>query len=164
LRKNGQAVVEFVVGIVAVVILVAGMVQLGLLAKAHSDAMTEARKSAAKKAVDDDIEASPDYVGSVQDGPDKFNYSADDEFPDGNKSDLQSKLLVYANPNDLQDYLGDNALTSVYNDPAKVMNGFVKGNSSKTVSLLTAIQNMITGTGSFDVKSEVWMVSIGDIQ
>lgn len=163
MRKNGQAIVEFVVGIVAVVILVAGMVQIGLLTKAHCDVMGEARKSAAEKAVDDEVETSPDYVGSVQDGGDTNNYTADDEFPDGNTSDLQSRLLAYANPNELQDNLDDNPLTDAFNDPTKVMTGLVKGDSSKTVTLETAIQNMVTGADSIDVKSEVWMVSIGDL-
>ena len=44
--RDGQAIVEFIVGLVAVLVLFAGLLQVASLAKTHTDTMVEARRLA----------------------------------------------------------------------------------------------------------------------
>lgn len=165
MKKDGQAIVEFVVAIVAVIVLVAAMVQIGTLSKIHTDVMAEAREEAGKHAVESLVAGSeaPDYVGSVQNGPDGVNYSADDQASPGNTFDLQSRIVDYAHPGELNDAVGDNMVTEVAASPNLAMDGFVNGHSSKTVQLLPVIQELVSASSSIEVKSDVWMVRLGDI-
>jgi hypothetical protein len=141
------------------------MVQLGLLQNAHSEVMAEARQSAAEHAVEPvEGDETPDYTGSREDGPDEVNYSADDEAPAGNTGDVQTKLVNYALPAELRTRIGDNTVTAVSGDASLVMDGFVNGHASRTVTLLPVIENLLTGTDSIEVQSDVWMVSIGEIE
>ena len=163
MKKDGQAVVEFIVAIIAVIVLVAGMIQLGLLQKAHTDVMIEARENAGKHAITPvEGDETPDYVGSWTNGSDKVNYSADDEATDGDTADVQT-IVNCANPDELENMVGDNLIKSTYDDTAQLMDGFVNGHSSSNVTLLSAVQSMWANTNSIEVKSDVWMISLGDV-
>jgi len=155
--------VEFVVSIIAVIVLVASMVQIGILSKVHTDVMADARDRAGEHAIRPVVGGElPDYAGSVENGPDRVNYSADDFAPRGNIFGAQT-IIGYANPGELQRVVGDNVMTETFLTPASIMNGLVKGSSSRVVPMLPVIRELVNGEISINVKSKVWTASLGDI-
>ena len=164
MKKSGQALVEFVVSIVAVIVLVAGLVQIGLLTKVHTDVMQEAREKAGELVLSPmPMGMAPDYIGKWEDGPDGVNYSSDDEAAGGNLAGFQGMTIAGAQPRRLYDQVGDNEFYRLIGDPLLVMNGFVKGSSTRTVELLPAMRSLLYGTDSTDVKCDVWMVNGGGL-
>lgn len=163
MKKNGQAIVEFVVAIIAVIVLVAGMVHIGITSKIHTDVMAKAREDAGMHMLTPVVGSGiPDFASSVQDGADGVNYSADDEIPNGNVIGVQT-IAGYTHPGDLAGTVGNNMMTDIFIDPSLVIDGFVSGHDLRTVQMLPVIRDLVNGEQSFDVESKVWMVDLGDL-
>jgi hypothetical protein len=78
---RGQAMIELIIGLVAVLALFAGLVQISTLAKAQNDTLADARRRVGLWAISDTtIADSPDYIRHWSDGPDGSPYTADDTF------------------------------------------------------------------------------------
>ncbi|MEI6971263.1 MAG: hypothetical protein WCL44_07060 [bacterium] len=162
MSKSGQAIVEFVVAIIAVIVLVAGLIHIGVTSKVHTDVMTAAREEAGLHALNSVVGGSDaGYIASVQDGADGVNYSADDELPDGNTMGVL-QIARCAHPAELGAVIGDNAMTATFANPDLVVGGLVNGTGSATVHMLPVIQNLVNGEESFEVVSDVWMVDLGE--
>ena len=162
--RSGQAMIEFVVALIAVMVLAAGLVQIGLLSKAHTDVMTEARTEAGEHAVTPVVGGTaPDYIEEWENGPDDVSYSADDESTDGDSRDIVLRMVGRARPSDLYEQIGDNPVSDLFYDPSTLMSCLVNGHSEKNVALLPVIKDMAYADDSIDVKSDVWMVKLGEI-
>ena len=77
--RSGQALVEFTVGLMALLLAVVAILVVGALARGETDAMAEAQARAAEKSLGSGIAESFSPVSDVTRGSDGFWLTADDE-------------------------------------------------------------------------------------
>ena len=161
--KAGQAVVEFVVGLVVVLVLLAGMLQLAALTKAQTDTMVEARRRAGEEAVDVNVPMDdPEFIRDWEAGADGFRHTADDAYSSGDAIDFQAVVVEHAvdDPDDWR--VLDEAQTTHVSDLHRGVNpvdffGLLRESSSETVELMPAVRELIYDKDSITVRSDVWM-------
>jgi len=155
----GQALVEFVVALVAILVLFAGLVQIGLLTSTRTQTMIDARQEAGQNAIAPlSVSPVPDYIENWQAGSDTRQYSADDVFTTANAADFSGQLVAYGHPEDLHSWVPANAVSPLYQNPNPVsLFGLVSGDASETVQLLPAVTHLIYAADSINIYSEVWL-------
>lgn len=155
----GQALVEFVVALVCILALFAGLVQIGLLTAARTRTMIDARQEAGQNALMSQlIGSAPAYIEDWQPGPDTRTYSADDSHSTANATDFSSHLVIYGHPDDLQAWVPANSISPLYQDPSPVsMFGLVSGSASEIVELLPAVTHLLYAADEIKIHSEVWL-------
>jgi len=164
MNRRGQAMVEFVVAIIAVVVLFAALVQIGLLSKVDTDMMNKAREMAGEAVVAPVLgEPASDFIADWSKGDDEVNYSVDDEFSEADTFEFENHIVGYSHTADLFTKVGPNLVSGLLGNPYSVMNGMVQGESSKEVDLLPVIRDMVYAADSIKVKRTVWMVSGGEV-
>jgi hypothetical protein len=170
-RRAGQALTELVVGLVAVMALLAGLIQIGLLTRAQTDVMIEARKEAAEAAMrgtrDGDFIAIPSYIHEVTAGNDGRTYSRDDAHTLASAEDF-SRTIVDKSTADATDWhLLDAMPTRPFSDlrqsstPAELF-GLLEGTASETVDVIPAVRSLLYRADSIDVEASVWIPRTGD--
>lgn len=163
-RRNGQAVLEFIVALVAIIIVFAGLLQVGLLAKIHTDIMTEARREAGRNALNP-VLGGPQhrYISEWRNGPDEVNYSADDEFESGSILLFNAEVIDRARPLELISWIGDSDVSRVHYEPFWLLCPLEHGQATRNVPLLPVIRHMAYAADSIDLECTVWMVTGGGI-
>ena len=87
--KQGQAMAELLVGLVAIMLLVVGLQQISIVSQKSFTAYSNARTQLAEQLADDSLESySGDFifVETVDAGPDQKNYTGDDRVVMGDDS------------------------------------------------------------------------------
>ena len=157
----GQAILEFVVGLVATMCLVGAMVQLGLLALERSKAMIDATGEAAEKSIEPTFALLPtDYTQNWREGDDEFRHSEDDTQMVGDPSLITSQIGEAALPSRIRAYDDDNALAYA-DDPERLVeqDALVKGSASKVgIRLLPVVRKWIYRRDTLTVRAESWSV------
>jgi hypothetical protein len=159
--------VEFIVGLLAVVVLFAAFVQLVDLAATHTNTMVKARKEAADKAMLDlgagaGILTDPDFIREWREGPDRKRHTPDDTFSRSAAALFDDTVVEKAGGDAAGwaqiDLAPGNAFSSLRGsaDPVALF-GLVKGDNSKSVSLMSAIQELLYAKDKVDVRTTVWM-------
>jgi len=162
--KSGQAIAEFVVAIVAVVIIIAALVQFGLIGARHTKVLQEARKRAGEHALQPIIGGpAPEYIQAWNEGPDDSNYSSDDFFTEGNVFNFQVAMVNAARPQDILEYAPNNMISTLYFFPYEILDGLQNGKYEENQDILPVMKEMVFGIDTLPVKADVWMVSMGDI-
>lgn len=164
--RQGQAIVEFLAGLVAILVLVGFMVQLASLGRAQQDTMTQARQSAGRLALGTiAIPDTPDYIRHWDPGPDARTYSRDDTFTlasQGNFLDAYSDPIV-EDPADaaLMGRLPHNPIGDLGQMTTPV-NGFglFSRRETEEVTLLPVVRHLLYRAESITLESEVWMPSV----
>jgi hypothetical protein len=167
--KYGQAMIEFVIGLVGLLILLTMVFQGVVLTKEHTDAMTEARAEAGANAISalSGIN-SPDYVSEVDSGSDWKKYTEDDIKITASSFSLQNDIVERSVVNSSDwDIIGASPRSS-FNYIKNVVSpvdayGLVSGASRKSVTLSEAFKNLIWNKDSIDIDVEVWMTHTDDI-
>ncbi len=161
--------IEFVVGLVGLLILLTMVFQGVVLTKQHTDAMTEARAQAGANAISalSGIN-SPDYISEVDSGADRKKYTEDDIKITASSLSLQRDIVerTVANSSDW-DIIGASPRSS-FNYIKNVVSpvdayGLVSGASRKSVTLSEAFKSLIWNKDSIDIDVEVWMTHTDDI-
>ncbi len=159
MRKDGQALVEFVVGLIAVLVLFAALIQLGLLANAHTEIMVKAREEAGVNVITPIVNMEPpDYIAAWQDGDDEISYSADDEMVLGSVG-AAAGIADFSHPDDLGQRVGLNPVSAASVAPDLLMRNMQRGYESVTVPLLPAVRNLLYADEAIELECEVWLVS-----
>lgn len=160
-RKSGQALLELVVGLVAILVLFAVIVQLGRLQRAHTQTLLEARAEAGERAMQQGYTVTlpgPQYIRDWEPGSDEKAYSQDDIPRLGSPGILASNILSLALPQPLADYVPDNPITehspSVNMDAFSLVNGTAQ---SESIALLPIIQRLIYAEDSITMDARVWL-------
>ena len=162
--RDGQAMVEFVVAMIVVVVLFASLIQLGLLGAAQTDLMRRARHEAGLFAISSAQGSSvPAYTFGWLSGDDDVKYSADDRRLYGDINDFEQRLVGCARPEDLHDEVGDNMVSLVADYPEELLMSFERGYASEEIPLLPVIRNLVYGADSIELECEVWLPVTGDI-
>ena len=167
-RKNrdGQAITELMVGLVAVLALLAALVQIVTISKRHTDAMVTARKIAGQLAMQDGQPVSgADYLEDWEEGGDGKRYTKDDEPVEDDPSDFDSFIVEKA----AQGAAGWDILnTAEYDDipdlrnnptPADVfglVEGTADGTADDTVELLPVFKHLIYNADAIEIEVSAW--------
>lgn len=156
---RGQAMVEFVVALVSILVLLVGLTQVSQLGLLHSETMRKARREAGLQALQDVQNwSAPDYIRDRTPGGDSRRYSRDDGSTAANPADLSSHIIAYANPVTLQGMVPGNQVSALGNNSFPQLSlGFVRGNSMETTNLLPIVRHLIYNANSVDVQCDVWM-------
>ena len=161
MRSTGQAMVEFMVGLVVVLVLLAGLIQIGQLAHAHTRTMIAARAAAGRLA----MSATPPVSDNAQlvsgwvPGPDQRRYTPDDmAIAASNAATLPGELVAQARL-DLVPDAPPNALATLAASPNPAGKFFlVKGNASESVPILPVIRRLVYPRPEMEVESDAWMI------
>lgn len=160
--SSGQAIVEMLIGIVALLVLIAGLLQVATLSSGQTATMVQARYLAGKASMEDPEASTPDYIKNWQVGPDGKRYTADDVSTPADTAAFESTIIGKASP----DAFGWTLIDSVPKNELSVIHksgtpqnefGFVEGTDSTNVDLLPVIQSLVYRADSIKISSDVWM-------
>lgn len=86
--RSGQAMAEFLVGLVGIMLLVVGLQQISIISKSSFDAHVNARTRLAEQLIDPMSDYTGEYifVDTVDKGPDEKLYTGDDRIVEGDDS------------------------------------------------------------------------------
>lgn len=156
IRSRGQAMVEFMVGLVVALVLLAGLIQIGKMAHIHTRTMITARAQAGQLALAANFqsEISP-LISDWSPGPDQRRYTRDDVvLSSTNTSTLPVTIGGSAQLDSVSN--GATMRTEIYNTTG----GFflVKGEASESVPILSIIQRLVYPHPTLEVESDAWLV------
>jgi hypothetical protein len=159
-NRSGQALAELIVAIVVFMVLLASVIQLGLLGLRRSEAMLEARRQAGVRAMQvDPTFAGPEYIHDRALGADGVDYSCDDGIDPGNVNDFQNRIAAYAHPDELQTRAPSNLFSQIALESFPQLSfGFVKGESRTNVALLPVVQDLLYSSAEIGITGTAWMV------
>lgn len=167
--RSGQSMIEFIVGLVAILVLSAGLLQIASLTRAQADVMNESRRIAGEQSLLDMTTLEPaHFIQAMEMGPDNKKYTRDDTFTLADASTFRNTFINRTVENDADwAYIsrsGDEHFTQMRNtaNPSIVF-GMVQGESHQTVDLISAVQSLIYRAPSIRVEGEVWMTRTGEI-
>jgi hypothetical protein len=151
--------VEFVVALVCILVLVAGIIQISVLGLRHSTLMNEARSDAGRKAmIDVSSFAGPLYVSECTVGGDGIAFSKDDDKTVGDPLDVSVGLASHANPDDLDGVLPGNMVTTLAESEfPHLLFGLVEGEKTDSVELIPIMREMVYRKDAVDLKVSAWM-------
>ncbi len=166
--RCGQALVELMVGLVVVMILVAGLLQMSSMTSAHTDVMIEAREEAALLAMldlgpDMDVLSDADYIRDWHEGGDGRRLSRDDFSDTGDAAAFQGLVVDQTVADagwDILNAAPNNRISRLRGDPMVVSSfGLVKGRATESARLdmLPAFRHLIYQADSIDVEATAWM-------
>jgi len=168
--RRGQAIVEFIIALIAILALTAGLLQVAALGRAYSEGMTEARHEAAILASFDfgtgvETRFTPDYILNWDEGPDGRRYGADDVAQTDSPGRFIQDVVDPAAPDnagwDILDLAPEDRLATLRDSalPTSVF-GLVKGEATRTVDLLPAFRRLIYRADTVTLSCEVWMTRL----
>ncbi len=159
---SGQSIVELTVGLLAVVLVLIGILQVCRLGMEHTQVMMNAREQVDEMALDDGLEFSgiiPDYLQRVAEGGDQKSYSQDDMLVGGDPQEVRRKIIAHTNPDLLRIWVGTNSMNSL--DESSILVDefdFVYGQSqSKSIELYPIIRNFVVENDSIRMSRRIWM-------
>ena len=166
---GGQALIELVVALIAILVLTAALLQLASLTRAHLDAMTAARRTAGELALlNVGVIANPRYILDWQAGADNKRHTKDDTPTLATVGDFNYGIIerTVADPADWT-VLGAapaDKIALLHDNPNVAGSlGLVKGEAQETVSVIPAVRHFIYDAGSINVEASAWMTLSGDI-
>ena len=162
-RRAGQAMVEFVVAILAVVIIVAGFFQLIEIIGTRGKILRSLRGEVGKKALAPGFLVDrPDYIREWTEGDDEFRHTADDKSENSSISvTLGAGVIDHSVPNSGDWTYLDNAvnsdLASLRGGLSATALGLVHEKETEKIYLMPAMRDWIVGKDYIVVGSELWM-------
>lgn len=153
--------VELTVALIVIVVLLAGLVQIGQLTGAHTQTMIDARAQAAQSTLADDYAAPPgaSYMYAWLEGDDEKRYTRDDT-PIYATNAVDSVQAVYdlAQPDQLAAYR-TNALSRLCASEDNMDEFFlVRGYQSDSCPTLPAIRKLAYDRDTISMESYAWLV------
>lgn len=154
--------VELTVALIVIMMLLAGLIQIGQITGAHTRTMIAARAEAAEGAMAETYSQPLDtrYVFAWMEGPDHKRYTRDDvPFIATNTVDDTRTIVAMARPDELKTCVPNNALSTL-GVSADTMDEFflVHGYNSESCPTLPVIRSLAYGRESISVESDVWLV------
>jgi hypothetical protein len=163
-HKQGQAMIEFVIAILMVVIVIAGVLQFVELAGVKGDLLAQIRSDAGEEAFGNRISLStvPTYILDWQAGEDEIRHTADDTMDTGLAGNTLQQAVV--NRSTAQDddwrYVDEAKSDSIPVLHASTLPmsalGFIHAEAEETVTLLPAMRDWIIGKETVTVGTELW--------
>ncbi len=154
--------VELAVGLVVILILFAGLIQIGRLSRARTRTMIEARERAGRNAMDEGFSGSGGswYILGWGAGPDGKAYTADDlMFPITNAAGLIEDVESMAQADELEYLVPGNPLSGM-GESTGATNVFylVYGEGQASVPTFPVIRSLIYRRSAISTESRAWLV------
>jgi hypothetical protein len=158
-RRAGQAMIEFVVALLAILILFGAILQISSMGLIRNQMMARARNEAGMLAMQDAPSFFiPDYILDRTLGPDQVSYSSDDDIVPGNPAGFINRVVNYSDPNELDRYVPDNEFSVMPGLQAPQQEfGLLNGRARQTVDLLPVIRHLLYASDQVVVEGEAWM-------
>jgi hypothetical protein len=162
--RAGQAMMEFLVGIVLVLVVIGGLIQLGMLSDLRTTSYMGATQEAAIWSMTnggDDGLVYP-YLAGIDEGADSHTYSADDLELSKDATEVYNDIVRHA---DVARFTRENPWTRLTgaNDIMDEF-GMVRGSrSSSSLRLLPIVRNLIYQDDRIVIRTEVYGVRRGGI-
>jgi hypothetical protein len=160
--RAGQAIAEFVVGLIALVVLFMGMLQIQYLAHNHTKALNDARAQAGQDALQTPYILRynvPRWIGDWNNGRDNVIYSQDDTVVSGNPGSVTAGIVSHAHPTDLSTYAPGNELSAAANT-ATLIDGLMLTHGrerSPPVAMFPIIKHLVYDTDSITMQGDAWL-------
>jgi len=156
-----------VVALVGIIVLLAGLIQIGLLTYAHTETMIAARHEAAEAAMADSYPGITDnqYIYDWFVGTDGKHYTHDDvtSVSTNDPSHIQD-IVATAHPDELSTFVPDNAFSRMQGAAFPVEELFlVHGHDSKVVATFPVIRTLIYRRPTISTESDAWLTWTGGI-
>jgi len=164
--STGQAMVEFMVGLVVMLVLLAGLIQIGQLAHAHTRTMMTARAQAGELAMADTRPVSETalFICDWIPGPDLRRHTHDDMILTcSNAVALPGELVGQAHLERVPD-APSNSLATLAAAPNPAGDFFlIKGQAFESVAILPIIRRLVYAHSTLEVASDAWLVWLNGI-
>gem|GEM_PF-1422335 len=160
--RQGQALIEMAICMVAILLVLGFLFQVGLTGHAHTRTMMQATEEATEASIRDsytvDFLGSPEYIHEVVTGDDGARYSADDDFSAESAGPFYGNIVAQSDPERLQQFAGPNRLSSLYGAGNTVAEfEMVRGHDDTDVRVLPVVRGIMYNGSSIEVESEVYM-------
>lgn len=165
--KSGQAMVEFCIGLIAMLTVIAGIFQLGRMGIARTDARVEATGTASALSMTDSsgsYRLIRTYIRQNNEGADTRSYSVDDVRILGNPNEVYDQLVMPNQPNLLRGYAPTNTLANIQN-AVDLMGetGLVRSTASENnIPVMPIIRRLFFDQNTVDIDVTVWSIRTGD--
>ncbi|OGV79940.1 MAG: hypothetical protein A2340_00855 [Lentisphaerae bacterium RIFOXYB12_FULL_60_10] len=161
--RTGQAMVEFLVAMVALMVVVAALLQSSSLGRAHTDAMLRARMEVGRRAQQAVVSMEESrFIRDWTPGNDNRRYTRDDQ-PDSGMAIGFQEFVVNPTVPDLADWailesLPDQTLPALRgaSNPSRHFD-LIKATESETITLLPAVQHLLYRSSTVTLEAEAWM-------
>ena len=165
LRRSGQAMVEFVIAIVGVLVVAAGILLLAELHRADTDTAVEATAEAIDDSMGSAIASSFTPVDDWREGRDAMRHTKDDRPGSGSFSGVRARVARRTAPG------GDWSGLARYDDIRQFSDGamdsatfrFHRGASQQTVEPLPVLRRLLGLPDAMTLRNETWMPSTGGL-
>lgn len=160
--RDGQALVELVIAMVAVLALAVALLQIGRLGRAQARAMQDARARADELALSEIFTAPsprPSFLRDWHPGPDRIAHTRDDRALAGEPGRIRSALSAIVRPGDLEGPLGPNRISILLEagDPMAAMD-WIRGDAEPVVvPLMPAARRLFYDADAIVLEAETWM-------
>lgn len=167
--KSGQALAELIVGVVAVMVLFALILQLGHLSRARTETLLEARADAGRDAMNPVYQfplTGPQSIRDWSPGGDESRYSEDDEELLTGGDMLNDEILSVLPDGSLTTYIPmTHPIQDVYQSglPQDAWQLVHDRESSDDVEILPVLRHLIYDADSISLEKEVWMTWLGGL-
>lgn len=164
--SSGQAMVEFVIGLVGVLVVTAGILLLAELDRADTETLAAASADAISDAMSGSIPSSFTPVQDWDEGLDGMRHTKDDKAVNGNFGGIRANISSYTAPNgDWSGTRRDDGSSVKYDDIVRFNDGtltssafnFMRAHEEATVETLPVLQSFMGLPGTITVENEVWM-------
>jgi hypothetical protein len=166
--KSGQAIIEFCIGIVALLAVIGGIFQLGRLGLARTQARVDATRVAHNRSMFDISTTGlslPRYIDRMSDGRDDYSYSEDDIAIGGNDQEAFDRLASHMQPSLAHRHAAGNPVGDI-TDPTQMIlgMGLVHGNGMElNIPVLPVVRRLFFNRDSIDLQVTAWMTRTGDL-
>jgi len=170
--RSGQAAIEFVAGLLLLLILLTGLIHVNRLARTSLFLHSVLRGMAGEQAMKSDLSTTSGYISGWEAGPDGLRYTADDQ-PVRNSAQLSSTLSALTaysvrSPNDWSYIANDSRLpvsqSRLQASPLMpTVLGFAHEEETLHVPVDPVIRQLVYGKDEVAIKEEVWMPLMGGL-
>lgn len=147
-----------VVTLVAILVLLTAILQIGQLGILHSRTLHDARDHAgALSLLPNPTFAGPDYIADWTPGADGATFSRDDQSRSGWAGGFESGIVQPAHPQILAGYLPANPVSPLAGNALPQMNfGLIQAHANATNSTLPIVRRLVYAADSIEVEGRAW--------
>lgn len=164
-HRSGQAMVEFVVAVVAIMLVVGGILTVASLQRADAKSMLDATTEAVEDSMGNTISSNFSPINDWDNGPDGHEQTKDDRAQKGSFTKVRGDITGRAVPNDDWSAFDRADGGSVVYDEIERLDasggstiiGMVEGKSSEVAEIPNAIQQILGFPAEVEIENEVWM-------
>ena len=165
--RSGQAIAELVVGLIALLVVFMGMLQIQRLAHAHTQTLIAAREQAGQDALLSPYVlryAAPSWIRDWSVGRDNVAYSQDDTPLSGNPNNVTDRIAAHAQrtvnpvPAELTTYAPGNELSAAATT-ATLQNELylTHGQSRTNADVFSLIRSIVYRADTIQLQGNAWL-------